>query len=291
MPRMSPFFSLSLALALAGVSAAGCSSSTEKPAPLKELVVRKVQADLSKPDPAAAFWKDIPEGYVPMIAQPMIAPRPSSNTTEGVFVKAATDGTRVAFHLRWKDTEKSEAGRLGEFSDAIALQFPLKDGPPPSIMMGSKGSPVHIFHWRAQYQRDKEKGKPDMKALYPNGSIDMYPMEFKEAASPPAAEAEKFSPGRSEGNPQSYEKTGVDEIIAEGFSTSSVQEGHGSAAHGAWANGEWQVVLVRPLAIEGGSTLKAGTDAHVALAVWQGGKDEVGSRKCLTLNWMPVKMP
>lgn len=268
----------------------GCSSSTSKSTPAKEIVVQKVQADLSKPDPDAPHWKDVPEGYVALIAQPMITPRPASNTTEGVFVKAASDGKHVAFHLRWKDPEKSEAGRLGEFSDAIALQFPTKDGPPPSIMMGSKGSPVHIFHWRAQYQRDAEQGKPDMKALYPNGSIDMYPLEFKEAKSPPAAEAEKFSPGRIEGNPQSYQKTGVDEIIAEGFSTSSVQEGHGSIAHGVWANGEWQVVLVRPLSIDGGSTIKIGAENHVAFAVWQGGKDEVGSRKCLTLNWMPVKV-
>jgi hypothetical protein len=288
MQRILPRFSL--LLALAGAALPGCSPSSSGPEPLKELVLQRSPVDLSRPDPDAPFWKEIPEGYVPLMAQPMINPKPASNTTEGVFVKAATDGTRAAFHLRWKDPEKSEAGRLGEFSDAIALQFPVKDGPPPSIMMGAKGSPVHIFHWRAQYQRDKDRGKPDMKALYPNGSIDMYPMEFKEAASPPAAEAEKFSPGRVAGNPQSYEKTGVDEIIAEGFSTSSVQEGNGSVAHGVWAAGEWRVVIVRPLAVEGGSTLKAGGDGNMAFAIWQGGKDEVGSRKCLTLNWIPLKV-
>jgi hypothetical protein len=28
----------------------------------------------------------------------------------------------------------------------------------------------------------------------------------------------------------------------------------------------------------------------MAFAIWQGGKDEVGSRKCLTLNWIPLKV-
>lgn len=274
------------------LSLLGCSpsSSPSKTTPAKELVATKVKADLSQPDPSAAFWKNLPEGYVPLIAQPAILPRPSSVTTDGVYVKAATDGTRIAFHLRWKDTEKSEGGRLGEYSDAIALQFPAKEGTLPSVMMGSKGSPVHIFHWRAQYQRDAEQGKPDIKALYPNSSIDMYPLEFKEAKSPPAEEAEKFAPARAEGNPQSFPKPSVDEIFAEGFSTSAVQENHGSIGHGVWADGEWQLVIVRPLVIPGGSTLKVGGESGLAFAVWQGGKDEVGSRKCLTLTWLPLKV-
>ncbi len=225
-----------------------------------------------------------------LLAQPMIAPRPETTTTDSVIVQAVHDGTRAAFRLRWKDTEKSEAGRLGEFSDGLALEFPLRDGPPPPVMMGAKDMPVHLFHWRAQYQRDKEQGKPSIKDLYPNQSIDMYPHEYKEAPVGSPSAAEKFSPGVAEGNPQSYAKTGVDEIVAEGFSTSSVQEGHGSLAQGAWANGEWTLVIVRPLVIDGGSTLKPGGTSNIAFAVWQGGKGEVGSRKCLTMQWTPVKV-
>lgn len=152
-----------------------------------------------------------------LLAQPMIAPRPETTTTDSVIVQAVHDGTRAAFRLRWKDTEKSEAGRLGEFSDGLALEFPLRDGPPPPVMMGAKDMPVHLFHWRAQYQRDKEQGKPSIKDLYPNQSIDMYPHEYKEAPVGSPSAAEKFSPGVAEGNPQSYAKTGVDEIVAEGF--------------------------------------------------------------------------
>ena len=67
-----------------------------------------------------------------------------------------------------------------------------------------------------------------------------------------------------------------------------MQEGHGSVGKGVWANGEWTLVIVRPLVIEGGSTLKAGTPGNIAFAAWQGGQGEVGARKCLTMFWTPV---
>lgn len=279
-----------LGLASASFWACGGEAPPPPPVPLKELNVKKVSADLSKPEPNANFWAEVPSGIVTMMAQPMISPRPEKTTTENILVQAVHDGTRVAFRLRWKDPEKSEAGRLGQYSDALALEFPAREGPLPPVMMGAKGMPVHLFHWRAQYQRDATSGKPAMNELYPNVSVDMYPHEFKgtDAGSPEAAE--KFSPGRAEGNPQSYQKAGVDEIVAEGFSTSSVQEGHGSAAKGEWANGEWALVIVRPLIIEGGSTLRSGTPGNVAFAVWQGGQGEVGSRKCVTMVWTPVNI-
>ncbi|MCU0696815.1 MAG: ethylbenzene dehydrogenase-related protein [Myxococcaceae bacterium] len=255
----------------------------------QDLEVRSVKADLSKDDPAAPYWASAPETNVSLIGQPMVVPRPGSTTTANLTVQAVHDGKRIAFRLRWADTEKSEAGPLGKFSDAAAIQFPAQAGDfPPPVMMGAKGLPVHLFHWRAQYQRDREQGKPDIKTLYPNGSIDIYPMEF------PAAEAnrglsekdqEKFSPARAEGNPQAYAKTGVDEIIAEGFSTSQVQEGHSSSGQGVWKDGGWTLVISRPLVIEGGSTLKPGAKSWAAFAVWQGGQGEVGSRKCLTMAW------
>jgi Ethylbenzene dehydrogenase len=276
-------------LVLGALGSSGCSRpEPPKPTPLKELVAKKVTADLSKPDPNAAYWADVPQGIVTLLAQPMIAPRPEKTTTDNVLVQAVHDGTRIAFRLQWKDPEKSEAGRLGEFSDALALEFPAKDGPLPPVMMGARDMPVHLFHWRAQYQRDKESGKPTVKELYPNVSVDMYPLEFKEAEGGTPAQAEKFSPGQAEGNPQSYAKSGVDEIIAEGFSTSAVQEGHGSAGHGEWKDGMWSLVIVRTLAVQGGSTLKVGTPGHIAFAAWQGGQGEVGSRKCVTMAWTPL---
>ncbi|MBI1948971.1 MAG: hypothetical protein HYS27_25005 [Deltaproteobacteria bacterium] len=284
---------ISTAAALVFSAACATSSTTfveQTATPMIEVEVPKVAADLSAADPFAAYWNASRPASFALIAQPMLPPRPDHATTDDIQVQAIHDGTRVAFRLRWHDAEPSEAGRLGEHSDAVALQFPVVNDRLPPVTMGAAGMPVHIFHWRAQYQRDAERGKPEIKDLYPNASIDMYAMDFKEAASGSTEEREQFNPGVALGNPQSYKKSGVDELLAEGFATSAVQAGHGSVARGEWKDGFWTVVITRPLVIEGASTLRPGASTSVAWAVWQGGLHEVGSRKCVAMNWVPLKV-
>lgn len=259
-------------------------------APISTLEVRPVNADLRAADPAAPYWQDAPRGEVALVAQPMVTPRPETTTTDRLVVAAVRNATHIAFRLRWADSEQSDGGRLGELSDAAAIQFPVGDVNKTPPFMGGPDLPVHIFHWRAQYQRDAEQGKPEMAALYPNMSVDMYQMEFKEAPGGTPEEREAFSPARAEGNPQSYPKTGVDEILAEGFSTSAVQAGTSAAAKAVWRDGYWTLVITRPLAIEGRSTIAVGKETGVAFAVWQGGKAEVGSRKSVMMTWLPTKV-
>lgn len=258
------------------------------------IVVALVKGDVSAPDPAAGVWNGVAATPIMLMGQPMVTPRPATTNTAEVKVQAVHDGKNIAFRLTWKDDGINEAGPLGTYSDAAALQFPIKVAEfPPAVMMGGKDTPVHIFHWRAQYQRDAERGKPTMKDLYPNLSIDMYPMEFADMGTlskKSDAEREQYSPGRVSGNPQAYAKSGVDEIIAEGFSTSSVQEGHGGKGKASWKDGAWTLVITRPLASEGGSVLSPGGSSFVAFAVWQGGASEVGSRKCVTMMWTPLAL-
>ncbi len=257
-----------------------------------EVKVGKTDRDLSKQAFDAGIWKDAKSESVSLLAQPMALPRPKTTTTASLQVQALQDGQWIAFRLRWKADKKSEAGRLGEFSDAVAIQFPVKEGPPPPIFMGVRDNPVHIFHWRAQYQRDVEKGKPEMKDLYPNMNPDMYPMEFKDPGHVQGLTEEKrevYSPGKAAGNPQSYQKpSAVDEIIAEGFGSSSVIENKISVGQGVFNNGEWSVVIARPLSRENGSMLAPTKNSYVAFAVWQGSKQEVGARKSVTLSWVPL---
>jgi hypothetical protein len=208
-------------------------------------------------------------------------------------VQSVHDGKWIAFRFKWPAKSKAEAGRLGEYSDAVAIMFPVRDNAvPPPVFMGATNTPVHIFHWRAQYQRDLEKGKPEMKDLYPNMNPDMYPMEFRDPEANKGISAESreaYSSGRAAGNPQSFPKHGVDEIVAEGFSTSAVIENTESTAKAEWKNGEWTVVIARALKRERGSMLDAGGSTFAAFAVWQGGQAEVGSRKSVTMTWTPVR--
>ncbi len=261
---------------------------------LAEIKSMHVSQDLSKLPVVDAVWEKAPSEIVSLMAQPMAVPRPKQTTTSLIQVQSVNDGKWIAFRLKWKADSKNEAGKLGQFSDAVAMQFPAKEGPPPPIFMGGKDQSVHIFHWRAQYQKDVEKGKPTVKSLYPNMNTDMYPMEFPDQGSLKGLTDEKretYSPGKSSGNPQSYEKVGaVDEIFAEGFGSSAVIENRMSAGQGFWNKGEWTVVITRAMKRENGSTLEAGKDSFVGFAVWQGSKQEAGSRKSVTMSWTPIKV-
>lgn len=271
-----------------------CAAFVASEARAQELVAKHLDRDLSRPDPLAHYWSDAPTVSVSLMAQPMVVPRPKETLTTSVRVQVLHDGTWLAIRKRWRDVGRDEAGRLGQYSDAAAVEFPVRaEGAPPPVMMGAKGDPVHMFHWRAQYQRDKEKGKPTMRDLYPNMTVDAYPLEYADQGSlrtPTEGAREQYSPGVAVGNPQSYGKTGVDEVVAEGFATSSVQEGHGSAGEAVWANDEWVLVISRRLVIEGGSSIAAGRKTFMGFAVWQGGAAEVGSRKAVTMAWTPLSV-
>lgn len=259
-----------------------------------DYVVKAVNDDLKKPDVFANYWNGVPEASVSLMAQMITKPQPDKAETPVVKVQVLHDGKYIAFRLRWADKEISEAGKLGEFSDAIALEFPVKDNAnPPPIFMGMKDNPVHLFHWRAQYQYDEVHGKKTMKDLYPNMSVDMYPLEFKDAGSVKGITQEKqevFNPAVAEGNPQSYQKHAVDEVMAEGFGTSAVRADTDSFGHGEWKDGEWTVVITRAIKRPEGSVLEVGKGSSFGLAVWQGGADEIGSRKSVTMMWTPFKL-
>lgn len=257
-----------------------------------DLLAKRVKADLSKM-PEASAWAEARPETVSLMGQPMVAPKPKETSTASLKVEAMHDGKWIAFRLRWADPRPDEAGKLGEFSDAVAIEFPVKEGVPPPVFMGGKDNPVHLFHWRAQYQRDAEKGKKDIRDIYPNMSIDMYPMEYKDPGKIQGLSDEKreqFAHGRAAGNPQSYAKSGVDEILAEGFGTTAVVQETRSYGKGSWKDGEWTVVIGRQMAREGASSLASGKAGNLGFAVWQGQALEVGSRKSVTMSWTPLKV-
>lgn len=260
----------------------------------QKIIANKVSANPMELQPGDSAWDQSPVYTVNLMAQPMIAPRPKLTLTEKVQIQALYNKKAIAFRLTWEDPEKSDDGRLGKFSDAVALQFPLKPNQEqlPSPFMGSKEQPVHIYHWRAQYQKDQESGKPTMKDLYPNMSVDMYPLEFKDPEFPQGTPDQQrvFSPAAALGNPQAYAKHGVDEILAEGFGTSAVADSFEAESKGVWANGKWQVVISRPLQSKLGSLIQSGSDNALCVAVWQGGQNEVGSRKSLSMMWINLNL-
>lgn len=262
---------------------------------LAEIDAKKISGDLSREFQNESIWKMAnADQRIGLMGQPMVVPMPKKTETSLINVTAVHDGKWIAFRLKWKDGEISEAEKLATFSDAVALQFPIKNNEePPPIMMGGKDDPVHLFHWKYQYQLDAKNGKRTIDQIYPNMTTDMYPMDFKEKGNFKEAskeQKESFVGGTAAGNPQSFSKSGVDEIFAEGFGSSAVSDSHQAKGFGEWKNGEWTVFIVRPLVYENGSKIIVGKKSHIAFSVWQGGKKEIGAIKSLTMMWTPFNV-
>ncbi len=260
-----------------------------------EYVVHKVVVDLSKvPIVRADYWQGVEEINLNLMAQMIVKPNSNKAETDKVIVQILHDGKYIAYRLRWKDKEISKSGKLGEFSDAIALEFPVLDNAnPPPIFMGAAKNPVHIFHWRAIYEYDKENANKSVKVNCSKSSLEITPNECADSCRVTSSSGDRkkvFTSDIDCVNTQSSPKKTVDEMLAEGFGSSVIIEGNGTVGRGEWKNGEWIVVISRPLNCPNGSKIEVGKSSAFGLAVWQGGLGEVGSRKSITMVWMPFKM-
>lgn len=258
-----------------------------------DIKIKRVQGDISEKYFDESNWKTAEvDQTISLMGQPMVAPKPKATETSSIVVTAVHDGKWIAFRLKWKCNKPEAGGQLATFSDAVAMEFPIKDNEnPPPIFMGGKDDPVHMFHWRYQYQLDEENGKKTVEQIYPNKTIDMYPLEYKEKGNFKTAtqeERDSFVGGTAAGNPQSFQKKSIDEVFAEGFGSSSVSGVRLAKAKGLWKDGVWTVFIARPLVYETGSKLIPGKKSHIGFAVWQGGKKEVGAIKSLTMTWTPI---
>jgi DMSO reductase family type II enzyme heme b subunit len=81
-------------------------------------------------------------------------------------------------------------------------------------------------------------------------------------------------------------------ITAEGVGTTRRTTDAGLHAQGSYGDGGWQVVIRRNLASEtaGNVNLAPGSERKVAFAVWQGGNQERGGLKSVTLDWEPLTL-
>ncbi len=159
-------------ICLALLTPAACQKT--QPPPTAEVVVA------SRPslptDPNDAVWNNVPVHVEPLIPQDLVEPRLLKPSTAEVRVRAITDGTRLALRLEWADAAKEDLPGPARFSDACAIQFPVKTEPSvPAPQMGEKGKPVEITFWRADWQASVNGRGDTIRAIYPTASIAPYP--------------------------------------------------------------------------------------------------------------------
>lgn len=280
------------------VRATADAGTSTSPAPAPPTVsVARIQNLPPATDPLDPKWEQISAYELPLDMQRTAEPMLTEKTVPNVKLQAAYNQTHFVWRLSWEQAEPSFRSNVSEFSDAVAVQFPLKDGAP--FTMGGPGMPVSVMYWKALWQKDIDAGFQDVTDVYPNSWYDLYwfskgtgpqrlATAFEDKASRP------YMPGSAVGNPMSTVRRTqpVEELRAQGFGTSHHVPDSQVSGKGVWKTGRWFVVFSRPNndvdpLIK--RFLENPGQQLIALAVWDGKAQNRGGRKHTT-NWIPMRI-
>jgi hypothetical protein len=222
----------------------------------------KVAQDLPL-DPAASLWDSAKPLEIPLASQVITKPRQYDASVKEIRVRAIHNGKEIAFLLEWKDQTKDASYEMVHtFSDGVALQFPSeKGGAKPHFAMGHEEAMVNIWIWKALHTEAH-----DQRVAY--------------------AVVDDFLAGLEAENPVSRKGIPVQNLQAGGFGT--LTDLGPKAQHvfgeGKWESNTWRVVLKR--SVQSRETYEAkfeeGGLVPIAIAVWDGSKEERGARKSVS---------
>lgn len=282
----SPRGAIGLLVAVAVALSFNGSALAQQVPGVNAIYVQRVSADPFDPS-----WSTAQVVSVPLTAQLVALPRLATPSITNLYVRAVNDGQRVGFRLDWDDpTRDAHALMQDQFRDAAAVMVASPQGV-PNICMGSPGQVTNLWHWKADWQEDLDKGYQEVVDAYPNFFKDYYPFvtgspPFRMPADFSSPDAQRYLIGQAAGNPlsQPTRVSPVEEMLSAGFGTATHRSQQTVEGKGVWANGHWQVTFVRDLAVTGAeaASLDGITQAPVAFAVWNGSNAEAGARKQLS---------
>jgi hypothetical protein len=267
-------------LALAGALVAASGAAADPVAP---------RVDTRGPflDPMAALWADAPAIAVDLFPQTMAQPYHFDAAVDQVEMRVVHNGTWIGVRLEWADEKRDVIFTTDTFGDQAAIQFPVEPDPLPLPMMGDEENAVNILQWRAAFQRDLEEGDLDIRDLYPNALIDVYPDQVLGVVDQRA-----YTGALGVDNPVARpDESPVLDMVAKGFGSTTVKGMQHGKGHGVWEDGRWHLVITRPLERMGrwDPDLRPGESTDLAVAIWDGSNREVGARKSWS-NWVAVEL-
>ncbi len=273
--RMSWLTAIVVVAAL--VVAAGLTMTSRRLAASQTITLVAAQSQEAIPldDPSADAWNHSVPIEVPLSAQRTVPPMGGGAHT--MRVRALNDGERLYVRVEWSDsTPDTATDGVTKFSDGAAIEYPVGGGTVPALCMGDPNAPVNIWHWKASWQADVERGAPvDVNDAHPNMQVDLYPFENDDTYYPPraagniAARVNRTSP--------------VDNLLAGSFGTLTAAQDQMVQGVGKWHDGKWQVVFARDLNVPGDYTqFSTGGKTDLAFAVWDGAKNERDGMKSVS---------
>lgn len=246
------------------------------------IVAAKIKGELPL-DPIAVDWNTAKSIKIPLVSQISVIPRARQFRRMDLDVRALYNEKEIGLLLEWLDPTRDESEvKTQRFRDAVAVALPMNFGEGillPYIGMGNKDRPINIWHWKASWQADIERGYQGVQA----SSEGMVPNN----------NPQQFLSGAQAGSPLSQQQrtSPVENLLAEGFGTltsSSVPDLNGK---GSWEKAQWRVVITRPLkASENAADLTAQGLIPITFAVWDGATAERNGIKGVT-RWRFLQLP
>jgi len=266
------------------------SCEKHQPAPIPPTQIIVIHRDNLPTNPDDAAWTDVPIFIAKLLPQDLIEPKMLEPSTSQVRVQAVTDSNHLVVRLSWNDAVMDNLPGAARFSDACAIQLPrVISSSVPDPRMGEKAQPVEITYWRASWQAVVDGRGDTIRDLYPNASVDHYPFEAAHLESDSEEQrkmALRYAPARAMKNQMAGpRKKPVQDLVATGPGSLTPAETSISDGWGKYSDSQWQVVLSRPLP----QGLEPPARSVISLAVWEGSKNEAGSRKMRSL-WIPISL-
>jgi hypothetical protein len=222
-------------------------------------------------------WSNAEPISVALKPQQAAQPKLETPSLDEMVVAAVYNDRELGVLTRFPSNAPQDLAGLGQFGDAVALQLPLRGTAAPPITMGGPGQPVHILRWTSVWQRDVDRGRSHVEAVYPNVVRDVAPQTIL-----PPKSAVLYSPGLAVRNTASVPKheQPIEEAFAEGFGSITPLPSNGARARGRHRDGHWEVVMTVPLKrAPHGDSIERGATVPIAFALWLGAAGNRGSRK------------
>ncbi len=233
-------------------------------------------------DASAKFFAKAKDVVIPLMMQNITQPN-GGGTIPVLRVQAIHNGAWLYIKYVWQDkTQDTQIDKVEKFTDAAALQFPLKNA--GSAFMGDKTALVNIWQWKSSKQFAQ-------KSAYPTAESDLY---YDRDIAKTEAEQVAFQTGKAAGNYMSEEKwaSPVEDLNAAGFGTLTTQKSQDVKGVGAYKNGKWTVIFARPLKTKdvNDAQFEVGKTYSYNVAVWDGSNKDRNGQKNVTLNWHTLKI-
>lgn len=249
---------------------------------------KSVSGDLPL-DPRSSEWEKAPSVTIPLSSQIIFTPRATitplgRSSVRQVEVKSLNNGKQIAIRLEWPDLTNNGHQILEDtpyFKDAAAIQFPAPGGKgQPYFGMGNEGSAVNIWQWRSDLENDQALRSIPLGDSYAGDSTSNIGRNWYDGLWKPL------------GPPKDKErKSPVEDLIAVGFSTLSLQDSQDVMGKGVYGSGNWSVVYLRDMETKDkeDAVLKKGATVPIAFAIWDGSNEERDGLKSIS-TWHDLKI-